>query len=610
MRQWYAGATNRLERFCAAATVAFTIWIALDWALALTHTFTRGALLARTIVFVLAAVIVVLVERGALSPPKPGGLRARRSTLLLIPFALWVLFILWRGAVIPPVTHDALTHHLPRAVLFDRAHGFVDLSRVSPVFDDIPVNYELLLADIIAVTGSDDYTEWLSTILYVIFVVASGALAERWWRDRTITLVVMSFVAGAPILLLHSGAHKNDLLAGTFMLLALLWAGRFYREGDRATLILLVCSLMIAVGTKPQGALLGIALLPMIAWRGRRHLVPAIGVALLGIFLLGGYTYIDNYFVKDAVTQAAPSGPYVPKYGDWANLWQAPWVLAAAPFSPSSTTLWVPWDRPWFWKPHEIYFSHFGVLFALCLLAAPFVWRKDGERLFVAAAALATLLMMLPVVFQPHGAYLISLPRYAFFFLPVVIAWTAGGIAFRVSPRLLLAAGVAFFCYYATDTAVNDTFAPLSYVMKVRHFPNSRVVPFDPYRATSQFDRMAGPYDPVAVDASWGTWVHPLFGRRLTRPVYFIPRGDGPPVIPDAAQWVVVERAYNVIWGSPKMKTVADAWATFDTNKPGPSETRVTDDLKRDPRWRLIGEDRKRNQAIFRRVSVSSGPAR
>jgi hypothetical protein len=104
--------------------------------------------------------------------------------------------------------------------------------------------------------------------------------------------------------------------------------------------------------------------------------------------------------------------------------------------------------------------------------------------------------------------------------------------------------------------------------------------------------------------------VHPLFGRRLTRPVYFIPRGDGPPAIPDSAQWVVVERAYNVIWGSPKMKTVADAWATFDTNKPGPSETRVTDYLKRDPRWRLVGEDRKRNQAVFRRVSASSGPAR
>lgn len=597
LRQWYAGTTNRLERFCAAATVAFTLWIASDWLFALTHTLTRGVLIARTILFLLLALFVCLRTRP----------RVRVNAIdaaLLVPLALWLAFILWRGAVIPPVTHDALSHHLPRAVVFERAHGFVDASRISPVFDDIPVNYELLLADVIALTGSDDYTEWLCTLLFGVFVLASGALAQRWWGNRTVTLAVMAVVAGAPVLLLHSGTHKNDLLAGTFMLLALLWAGRFFATRETSSLLLLTSSLMIAAGTKPQGALLGIALAPLVLWRARvRQLVPAIAIVLAGVFLLGGYTYVDNYLVRAPAAASAPSAPYVPHYGDWANFWQAPWVLAAAPFSRSASTLWVPWDRPWFWKPHEIYFSHFGVLFSLCLLGAPFVWRRNNERFAVAAAALATVLMMLPVYFQPHGAFAISLPRYIFFFLPVVVAWTLGGLATRVSPQLLLAIGVAFFCYYAIDTAINDTFAPLSYVLKARHFPNTRVVPFDPYRATEQFDRMAGPDDRVAVDATWGTWVHPLFGRRLTRPVFFIPQTGGPPLIPGDAQWVVVERAYAVIWGSPRMKSVADAWAMFDTNRPSPAQTRVTDYLKRDPSWKLIGEDRKRNQAIFRRVS-------
>jgi hypothetical protein len=58
------------------------------------------------------------------------------------------------------------------------------------------------------------------------------------------------------------------------------------------------------------------------------------------------------------------------------------------------------------------------------------------------------------------------------------------------------------------------------------------------------------------------------------------------------------------------MKTLADTWQTFDSNKPGPDDTRVTDSLKHDPRFVLVGEDRKRNQAIFRRVNASSVPER
>lgn len=610
-----------LEELAAATTIAFTLWIALDWLLLLTGTFHASLLYGRTALAVVVAAVVIVRNRSRfasqvrLTPAAYG---------LIVALGLWSVFILWRGAILPPLTHDVLSHHLPRAVLYVRAAAFVDLSKVSSVFLDIPVNYEVLLADIVAMMRNDDFTEWLSTVQYLLFVGAAGALSQRWWRDSRIDVAVMTFAAGMPIVLLHSGAHKNDLMVGLFMLLALVWAGRYLMTGETQSLLLLGASVLLAAGTKPQGGILGAVLLPLVLVRAVRDLrarrlrvAAAIGIAaaaLLGILLLGCFVYVDNHLPSTA--PAAPSAPtgtsvMIQGYNDWANVWQAPWVLVAAPLSMTPNSLPVPWDRPWFWKRYEIYFSHLGVPFVLCFVAAPFAikgWRGDGarERLAIGAATLATTLLMLPVRSHPHGMYLISLPRYLLFFAVVVLIWSVGGLVRaleRVGPRVLALVSVAalgFFAVYAVDMAVSDTFAPLDYVLIARDFPGTRYIPFDPYRASSIVDSVAGPDDVIAVDARWGSWIYPLYGPGLTRRVRFIAE-NGPVTIGDDVDWVVVERAYETIWGSAKMSSLGTARKYFGTALPDQDGLRLVRALIRDPRFELVHAEPRRNQFVFRR---------
>lgn len=614
-----------LERALAAATIGFGVWLAIDWALALTHTLARSVLFGRTAIVLLAGVVLIL--------------RARRYVvwrfhlpkiwlLCIVPIGLWLLFILWRGTITPPLSHDALSNHLPRAVIYARTHGVIDLTLISPAFRDMPVNYELLLADMLSMLRHDRYTEWLSTICYMLLVLSGGALASRWWRDNRVTILSMLALAAAPIALLQSGADKNDLLVGAFSIGALVWGGRYWKNGDFPSLLLLATSLLIAIGTKPQAGAVGVALLPLVIWRaasdvrakrvGAGRLVAAVVFGAIAFPLLGGYTYLDQHLrAPDPVAPAGPSvllqATIVP-YGDWANLWQGPYVLVAAPFEPSAVWLHVPWDKPWFWKRYEIYMSHLGIPFALCLIGALFsvaAWRnpeRRAERLAIAGAAVLALLIQLPATFRPHGVYVISLPRYAMFFAAPVIAWSMGAALLALARRtrrafMLLVSGVlAFFAVYGLDYAVSDAFAPLDYVLLARQFPGTRFIPFDSGRATSRLDAIAGPHDKVAIDATWATWIHPIFGAQLARPVYFIPAGDGPVQIPADTDWVVVERAYDVIWGNQNMKTLADTRRLFHQNAPGPAELRVVRALSQDPNFRKVWSDPRRNQAIFKRV--------
>lgn len=615
------GSPEGLERVAAAITIAFTLWIGFDWLLLLTGTMTAPVLYARTAVAVIAAAVIVVRRRHGFRSMQVSGV----VTAFVILLLLWTAYILWRGAILPPVTHDVLSHHLPRAVLYARAGAFLDLSKLSAVFLDIPVNYEVLLADIVSMMHNDTYTEWLSTVLYLLFIVASGALAQRWWRDGRTVLMTMICVAGMPVLILHSGTHKNDILTGLFMVLALLWGGRYLRTGDYPALLLLACSVVLAAGTKPQGGILGAVLLPLVVIRAVRDLrsgrlsaraaAGAVAVGVMAVLLLGGYTYIDNYL---PVRQVVPPGeasrviPVTQGYGDWANLWQAPYVLLAAPFSPSPFSLPVPWDERWFWKRYEIFFSHLGLLFTLAALAAPFAvkaWRGEEarERLTMFGAALVTFVIMLPVVFLPHGMYPISLPRYVFFFGPAVFAWTVGALlqsriaSRRTVSRMLFGGALVVFLLYAVDMAMHDTFAPFDYVVVASQFPESRYIPFDPYRSTSYVDSVAGPDDVIAVDAAWGGWVHPLFGAALSRDVRFIPEAKTLK-IPADADWVVVERAYQTIWGSPDLKTLGNARKQFGKGGRNPAQYRVARALYNDPRYVLVYARPSRNQFVFRRV--------
>src|SRR5437764_6139383 len=442
------------ERTLYAALCGVLLWLASDWALALPHWMTRPLLIGRTLIFLAAALALLARRAGDLARPVTID---RRSALVAAPPLLliffWVDYCLWRGAVAPPISFDVLAYHLPKAVLFARAHGFDALRSLRFVFSWRPSNYELLLADVLVSDGSDSLTEWISILFYVVFVVAALALARRWWGASLRALAVVALVtASIPVLLLHAAEYKNDVMAFCFLLGGAVALGRWITDRDGPSLLLAIAAFMAGAGTKTHALIFAALAAPVLLWRlPPRKLAAVIAAALLAFVLLGGGEYVARFFgapVVASTTAAANERGY----GDWSNLWKGPYVLLAAPFSPSDTSLHVPWSQgDWPWRRYELYYSELGIPFVLAALALPLVIRRlPREALIVTIIAFATAALILPVRYVPAGLFLMGLPRFVLFLAPIVFAATIPPLVerfARMSIVFVAVAAVVFVIY-------------------------------------------------------------------------------------------------------------------------------------------------------------------
>jgi len=168
--------------------------------------------------------------------------------------------------------------------------------------------------------------------------------------------------------------------------------------------------------------------------------------------------------------------------------------------------------------------------------------------------------------------------------------------------RVLPAIGAIAFSIYAVDSALNDAFAPVDYVLWARANPGVRMIPFDPGRAASVADANAGPHDRIGVDAAFASWLHPLFGRDLTRPVYFFPEGDGPVHIPDDLDWIVIDRSWHVSWEAAGFDDLSQARRFLNKGQPRPEDLRVRRAVVADKRFKVQYARIGWNQVVFRRI--------
>lgn len=600
-----------LERTCWSASIGLVLWLGTSWIFALTHTLTKPFLAGRLAALVLA---IAFFFRVRLRRPHIAAV-----SLAFVPLLVWTLFILWRGAILPPVSHDALAYHLPKAVFLARDRGFVHRPDFNPAIRTLPINYELLLSEPIVWEGVDDHTEWVSVIFFLYFILSSGALAERWWeRSGTAAAATVILAASVPIVLLHSGAQKNDLMIASLVVASLVAASRWIGERDVAALSISIATACAAIGTKPQAGMVALCLAPFLVPGLDRKRVARFLVAGTALFLLlGGAVFVSNLMHEGSLLNARQSNGSmleIAPYGDWSTLWEGPWVLLTAPFARSPYALWVPWaGHSWFWRRYEMYFSHLGAMFAICAAAAPFAWFwcrglapvRRRERRAVTVATLAALALMLPVGFRPHGLYTISLPRYALFIVPIVFGWTVAPLMIRLEQRSRRSALIAvyscaaLFAINAVEYGTKDAFEPLEYVRWVRAHPGTRAVAFDPYRAASVADRDAGPFDPIAIDAEFGTWIQPAFGAHLTRRVDLVAPGGA---IADDVKWVAIDRAYRIVWGHPALQDLSQASRYLLRGQPSADDLRLLRQLRDDRRFRLVFYNPRMLQAVFRRV--------
>jgi len=626
--------TGPVERVTAGAVIAIAVWLSASWLLALTHTLTGAALWTIAGAIVIAAVAITIRAAPQLLSIKLEA-KATRAVFVSVPVLLWTIFALWRGAILPPSSHDALSYHLPRALLMVRAHGFEHFPSSDPRLNSYPANFELLMADVLAMSRSDRLTEWIATAMFVLFLLATAALAARWWRETQSIGEVVLATAMTPLLLLHSSAHKNDVMAAAFAVTALVWGARWCTHGGRMPMILLVASLVIGGGTKPQVAAILIGLAPFLIARCARELrarrmrvrsIALTAVLAIGFFAIcGGATYIALLTPASTAsaggTSAAGStvseAPF--RWGDFGNLWQVPILLVTAPFSANENGVWIPWRHEyWFWPRYEIYFSNWGKLFSILALALPFcvfAFRRSGEettrreRRITSIATLIAVLLILPFEIRPVG-FFGALARYLLFVVPVVMVWTVAPLVDRIrgaSPTVVrriapAAILIALFLLQAVEYGMLDRFAPMEYLLYAAEHPGTRVVWFDANRAASVVDRIAGPQDTIAVDSAFDTWIYPAYGARLTRNVVILPRDPKLSDIPPAAQWVIVDRSWNALWRHPKFTDMGKFWRYAERGQPTEADTRLYLQLLRDPRFRLIYRMRARNQAVFWRI--------
>lgn len=627
-RGYEDAAADLLDRFASWGLLAIAVCIASSWALVLAGVLRKPFLVAIGMAELLGGAGWLYRQRsvGPKHYPSPGGWTAIAVLVALVPVVLWTAFVTWRGTLLPVYNHDALAYHFPKAVLIARAGRLTYFDVPETRIAAWPWNYELLLADTMILTGTDGYSALLGTFAYVVLGVMSARIAAAWWGGGAHAAMVAAAVMTAPIVVLHSGLHKSDLLLAVFAVAAFMWGARWCAVGCVASLVLATVALLAAIGTKLNAAFMLAAAAPVLALGALRHrtapaFLPRVVLFVLAAtaasFVLGAGAYlVDLGRVSSFVDSGHRGGP-ASVYGDWSAIWQYTAMVLMAPFSSSGSAVWNPFRHErWWWPSNDVWASHFGALFSiLTVLLVPSLWlwrsnpRPALERWVASLAAAADYALTLPVRSWPVG-FFSTYGRYVAFVLPFIAAWTLSPISLALERlaarragalRLSLAAGMAALGVASIwQFGVHDAYAPIEWVAYMMDHGEDRTPFVRRNRAASVFDTVAGPDETCAIDVGFDTWVYPAYGRSWTRTVDFLRPAVGEVAIPERADWVVVDRSWNVFFGHPSFVDMGQA-RFLGHGRPSDADLKVYRQLTHDPRFDLVYDDRGQNQALFHR---------
>ena len=164
-RRLATSAPGPWERVASIAVSAFAIAIAINWSLSWLDMLDRGPLLVCGTAILIPSTI--FLGRQGLLDAAQHKIQGASLIVFLVPLIIWVVFALWRGSIVPVLSHDALAYHMPKAVMLARAHHYEFFDAPDPRISTSPANYEMLVADMMLLTGSDELTEWICTATYV-----------------------------------------------------------------------------------------------------------------------------------------------------------------------------------------------------------------------------------------------------------------------------------------------------------------------------------------------------------------------------------------------------------------------------------------------------------
>ncbi|MGN6185700.1 MAG: hypothetical protein ACTHQM_18855 [Thermoanaerobaculia bacterium] len=617
------GATTEIapiERTAYAGAIALMLWLAVAWALAFAHSLSRVPLAICGVV-ALAIALFRIVPRYRSTDLRATG-NVPVELVILSPVVLFTIFLFWKGVVAPVAAPDALSYHMPRAAMIVQSETIKPFDVPEFRINQLPANYELLLATVMSLHG-DELTEWISTLVFIHFLIACAALSRQWFGPGMHNAVIVLAAASMPSLLFQGTLHKNDLMVATLIVTGQLALCRWITTpSSTGFLVLLGTCGVAATGTKTQGlAFAGLAAIAVAGFAFRairngslqlRALIAPVLIAMT-LPLLGGWSYVITHQAAEAGASAMASVAPVP-YGELANFWLIPALLLIAPFCTTTDFIQLPWNgERWLWGANDPYASHLGAITTFLIIAAPIcIWlfrKHSGDvapraRLVVSAIIFGSLIATFGVKPSIFG-YLSGFPRYVLFAMPTVLAWTVAPLFARLaSMRRTFALGAAsIFVLTAIQAEVNvarfDKFATLSSVLDGSLDPGTRWFAGAAARSTFLTDSIASPNAVIDVYGGHDTWSYPLFGDTYQRNVRFIHNVSE---IRADADWVVVDRAYNSFWGHPDFHHIRDYPKYLGRGPRTADDVRVAQQLLRDPHFRLVYAYPPRVQAIFRRV--------
>lgn len=271
---------------CAYATLLWSVLVLSALLLgAVSLLGSRTAYVATSLAIALAAALLLdrpvrasaraAAERHAARAPEEAGGR-------LLRLALWTIIVL---CVLPtaliclryaPNNYDTVAYRLPRAFLYMGQGNLEHVPggdfRMSLYPFDSAFAYMLLAMHGLA-------GRWMNLFSFLIWIVGGVAVyraAIELGARRTGALLAATFYISAPAVLVSASSANDDMLAGVPLLVAVLFAVRWWYSGRSADLLFAAMGAGLSAGTKLHYLFLGPIVLLFLAWFVRwawRHAV-------------------------------------------------------------------------------------------------------------------------------------------------------------------------------------------------------------------------------------------------------------------------------------------------------------------------------------------------
>lgn len=235
-----------------------------------------------------------------------GGRLRGTAPLLRLSLGALALFTLF-FALTPPTAEDALSYHLAIPRRYIEAKGIVPVPE--SIYASFPMNQEMLYTLALLLRGPilAQLLHWAMGIFAVGMVYV---LAGERTGGRSGFLGAAIFASAPSVAIVATWAYVD--LALVFYVLLALAAFRRHARGAPGWLVLCGAFAGAAAGTKYNGALVGLFLLPVILWRARGEGLDLTG-ALRRVGVFGGVAalVVSPWLIRNTVYTGNPVFPFL-----------------------------------------------------------------------------------------------------------------------------------------------------------------------------------------------------------------------------------------------------------------------------------------------------------